>query len=259
MPDLFVELLHHNDTPRITPPPLSEQEALDLLVESKITAAQLIPWGSNYSFAVALETSDGREQLAVYKPKAGEAPLYDFPDGTLFLREVAAYLLSKMLCWDIVPPTVVREGPHGIGSLQLYVEPMPESQSWEPRQFWGGCSLDIERVVLFDHIANNADRKLSHCLRDVRGKVWGIDHGLTFNEYPKLRTALWQFVGRPISERLLDDLRRFLEREDEIRQPFDGYLGVNEVDSLLARVGRFVEIGHYPRLSPHRNIPYGWW
>ena len=119
MPDLFIELLRHDDTPGTTPPPLTEDEALLLLDESEITAAQLIPWGSNYSFAVALETAAGRDQLAVYKPRAGEAPLYDFPDGTLFLREVAAYHLSKMLGWDIVPPTIVREGPHGIGSFTL--------------------------------------------------------------------------------------------------------------------------------------------
>ena len=259
MPDLFIELLRHDDTPGTTPPPLTEDEALLLLDESEITAAQLIPWGSNYSFAVALETAAGRDQLAVYKPRAGEAPLYDFPDGTLFLREVAAYHLSKMLGWDIVPPTIVREGPHGIGSLQLYVEPMPESESWDPRQFWGRCSLEIERLVLFDHIANNADRKLSHCLRDVQGKIWGIDHGLTFNEYPKLRTALWQFVGRPISERLLGDMRRLLEREDETRQLFEELLSPVELDSLMQRVRRYIEMGHYPRLNPRRNIPYGWW
>ena len=96
-----------------------------------------------------------------------------FPEGTLFLREVASYHLSKLLGWDIVPPTVVRDGPHGIGSVQLYVEPMPESESWDPRRFWGNCTVEIERLVLFDHIANNADRKLSHCLRDVQGKGLG--------------------------------------------------------------------------------------
>src|SRR5690348_15234472 len=117
MPDLFLELRHSDDGDGITRAPLTDSEALSLLLESAITAAKLIPWGSNYSFAVALETRDGREQLAIYKPRAGEAPLYDFPEGTLFLREVASYRLSKFLCWDIVPPTVIREGPHGVGSV----------------------------------------------------------------------------------------------------------------------------------------------
>ncbi len=94
MPDLFLELRRHEDDDGMTPPPLSESEAITLLLESEITASKLIPWGSNYSFAVALETRDGGEHVAVYKPRAGEAPLYDFPDGTLFQRERAAYLLS---------------------------------------------------------------------------------------------------------------------------------------------------------------------
>lgn len=259
MPDLFLELRDQDDSNGITPPPLSETEALDLLIESEITASKLIPWGSNYSFAVALETEDGREQLAVYKPRAGEAPLYDFPEGTLFLREVASYQLSKLLGWDIVPPTVIRDGPHGIGSVQLYVEPMPESEEWEPRRFWGNCTLEIERLVLFDHIANNADRKLSHCLRDVRGKVWGIDHGLTFNEAPKLRTALWQFVGSEIHAELGADLSRVVQRDAETRALLEPYLARAELDALVRRIERFLEMGRYPQLNPRRNIPYGWW
>lgn len=259
MPDLFLELRDHPDGSGTTPPPLTEDEALELLTEAEITASKLIPWGSNYSFAVALETEDGREQLAVYKPRAGEAPLYDFPEGTLFLREVASYQLSKLLGWDIVPPTVIREGPHGVGSVQLYVEPMPESTDWEPRRFWGNCSPEIERLVLFDHIANNADRKLSHCLRDVQGKVWGIDHGLTFNEVPKLRTALWQFVGAEIDRELCADLNRLMLDEAETRQLLEPYLSKVELDALMRRIERFLESGRYPQLNPRRNIPYGWW
>jgi hypothetical protein len=259
MPDLFLELRSSDDRDGVTPAQLTDDEALSLLLESEITAAKLIPWGSNYSFAVALETRDGCEQLAVYKPRAGEAPLYDFPEGTLFLREVAAYRLSKLLGWDIVPPTVIREGPHGVGSVQIYVEPMPESRDWNPQRFWGQCSLEIERIVLFDHIANNADRKLSHCLRDVRGKVWGIDHGLTFNEVPKLRTALWQFVGQPVAPSLLADLERVRKREAETRKALERYLSRAELDALMRRIERVIEVRQYPQLNPRRNIPYGWW
>lgn len=259
MPDLFLELRHADDGQGITPAPLTDEEALSLLLESEMTASKLIPWGSNYSFAVALETRDGREQLAVYKPRAGEAPLYDFPEGTLFLREVASYRLSKFLGWEIVPPTVIREGPHGVGSVQLYMEPMQETVDWNPQRYWGQCTLEIERIVLFDHIANNADRKLAHCLRDVRGKAWGIDHGLTFNEVPKLRTALWQFVGQPISPELVADLTRAKRREVELRKILERYLAPGELDALMRRIERFLEIGHYPQLNPRRNIPYGWW
>jgi hypothetical protein len=259
MPDLFLELRHQENGDGISLPPLSEDDALNLLLESEITASKLIPWGSNYSFAVALETREGCEHLAVYKPRAGEAPLYDFPEGTLYLREVASYRLSKLLGWDIVPPTVIREGPHGVGSVQLYVEPMSESGDWDPRRFWSDCSLEIERLVLFDHIANNADRKLSHCLRDVRGKVWGIDHGLTFNEVPKLRTALWQFVGAEIRAELCQDLEQLKRREAEVRKVLKRYLATSEMDALMRRVERFLEIGRYPQLNSRRNIPYGWW
>lgn len=258
MPDLFLELRGDDDA-GITPPPLTEGEAASLLLESEIVGSKLIPWGSNYSFAVALETPEGREQLAIYKPRSGEAPLYDFPDGTLFLREVAAYHLSKLFGWDIVPPTVIREGPHGVGSVQLYVEPMPESETWDPRRFWGNCEVDIERLVLFDHIANNADRKLSHCLRDGQGKVWGIDHGLTFNEAPKLRTALWQFVGSGISPELLADLGRLKSRAGEVQSTLEPYLARGEIAAMMRRVERFLEMRHYPRLDPRRNVPYGWW
>src|SRR6188768_4290057 len=126
MPDLFLELRDESGGDEETPAPLPEEDALALLRDAEFTASRLIPWGSNYSFAVALEAPNGQSQLAIYKPRSGEAPLYDFPDGTLYLRETAAYLLSRRLGWDLVPPTVVRSGPHGIGSVQLYIQPQPE-------------------------------------------------------------------------------------------------------------------------------------
>jgi uncharacterized repeat protein (TIGR03843 family) len=259
MPNLFLELRDEEDGEGTTPAPLSEADALRLLDEAEITGSKLIPWGSNYSFAVAMETADGREQLAIYKPRSGESPLWDFPEGTLYLREVASYRLSAALGWDIVPPTVMRQGPHGIGSVQLYVEPMEEGGDVDPRHFWGACNDELEKLVLFDHITNNADRKLSHCLRDVHGRVWGIDHGLTFNEVPKLRTVLWQFSGSAISSSLREQLLGLVEHEGETRDLLRPYLGKNEITAFLHRVERLGSTGHYPRLDPRRNIPYGWW
>jgi len=257
MPDLFLELREDNGAAGITPAPLPEAEALALLQTADIAASKLIPWGSNYTFAVALEAPDGRSQLAIYKPRTGEAPLYDFPDGTLYLRETAAYVFSRWLGWDLVPPTVIRNGPHGVGSVQLYVEPAPDNH--DDRHFWGSCGPEIERLVLFDHLANNADRKIGHCLRDRWGKVWGIDHGLTFNRYPKLRTVLWQYVGSPISPDLLADLRRHRRRVDDLRRELAPYLDRGELDALVARFDRMLETGAYPTLNPRRNVPYGWW
>ena len=228
-----------------------------LLESAEITAAKLIPWGSNYSFAVALTDPDGMEQLAIYKPRSGEAPLHDFRSGTLFRREVAAYRLSRRLGWGIVPPTVIRRGPHGTGSLQLYVQPMTEID--DPHELWGDTCVENERFVLFDHIANNADRKLSHCLLDATGHRWGIDHGLTFNEVPKLRTVMWQFAGEPIAEGLRGDLETILLRREDYTDDFAALLSRDEIAAFFRRVESLHGSGCYPQLDPYRNIPYGWW
>ncbi len=259
VPELFLQLREPDDSVGATPAPLGEDEALILLESAEFIATQLIPWGSNYSFAVAMLDSDGREQLAIYKPRSGEAPLYDFPAGSLYKREVAAYRLSRLLGWRLVPPTIIRTGPHGVGSLQLYIEPARESEDWDPQRFWSTGVEAIERLVLFDHVTNNADRKLGHCLRDALGHVWGIDHGLTFNEVPKLRTVLWQFVGEPVSPRLLADLARVCENEACLQRDLAPFLSKPELLAFRHRLERIVAIGRYPKLNPNRNIPYGWW
>lgn len=259
MPDLFLELRDERGEGEAPPEPLTDAEAVAFLATSSFSGIRLIPWGSNYSFAVALEDEAGGAQMAIYKPETGEAPLYDFPSGTLHRRETAAYVLSSLLGWRIVPPTVIRDGPHGVGSVQLYVEPEQSDSEADPRSVWGGSTLEIERLVLFDHLANNADRKLSHCLRDASGKIWGIDHGLTFNVEPKLRTVLWQFVECQISPELMDDLIALRIDEPRLREAMGALLSPAEVTALLARLDRFIDTGRYPRLNPHRNIPYGWW
>ena len=259
MPDLYLELKYSEESDGVEIAPLTEDETLALLLEAEFTGSKLIPWGSNYSFAVALEDESGREQLAIYKPQGGENPLYDFPDGTLYLREVAAYRLSRLLGWSIVPPTVVRDGPMGPGSLQLYVTPAGAREHEDPRRFWGQMTTDIERLVLFDHIANNADRKLSHCLLDGNGAVWGIDHGLCFNAQHKLRTVLWQFVGMPVSPELATDVARTRGNEQALRSELCGLIDDFELAALLRRMDAFVRDPCYPSLDPYRNVPYGWW
>ncbi len=257
MPDLFLELKDEADGGEVTPAPLSESDALHFLANADISGSRLIPWGSNYSFAVALEDENGCTRLAIYKPMAGEAPLYDFPNGTLYLREAAAYRFSRWAGWDIVPPTVVRDGPHGEGSVQLYIE--PDGNQADREAFWGSRHPSVERLVLFDHLVNNADRKIGHCLRDPAGKVWGIDHGLTFSPEPKLRTALWQFVGEPISPELLADITILCSRGRELYDVLKGVLTREEIDAVIRRIEHFSALGAYPLLNPRRNIPYGWW
>ena len=163
---------------------------------------------SNYTFLVELcDSQDAAPPLrAVYKPAEGESPLWDFPAGTLYRREVAAYLLAKHLGWPRIPPTVVREdAPHGVGALQMYVEPQPQRHylvsDGKPADLW------IE-VALFDVLANNADRKSGHCITDAEGLIWMIDHGLTFHVEPKLRTVIWDFAGQHVPARLRPDLEQ---------------------------------------------------
>lgn len=255
-------VLRLNDTDGDESPPpapaLSTDDALKLLRESEITAAQLVPWGSNYTFGVALTAPSGREHLGIYKPKAGEAPLWDFPSGTLYKREHAAWLLSQRLGWGVVPPTVVRDGPHGVGSVQLYIEPETETPV-DPSEFWFRCVPEIERIVLFDHITNNADRKIGHCLVDRHGTLWGIDHGLTFNHEDKLRTVLWQYIGMPVADALQDDLARLIENDAETRDELRPWLARKELDALFRRVQTFIETPIYPGMASHRSVPYGWY
>ena len=258
MPNLVLRLTDEDDADNArAAAPLSEDEALALLNDSEITAAQLVPWGSNYTFGVALTMPSGREHLGIYKPRAGEAPLWDFPEGTLYKREYAAYLLSRRLGWNLVPPTVVREGPHGIGSVQLYVE--PDAERTAVQDFWLEPRPEIERLALFDHITNNADRKIGHCLLDRDGRIWGIDHGLTFNEDPKLRTVLWQFVGQPISEPLQRDLTELMDDSACLSDELSPWIARREITALRRRIERLLTRGAYPGPSGRRNVPYGWW
>jgi hypothetical protein len=258
MPDLHVRLAEEDDDETGLPvAPLDEEAALEMLRSSEFLAEKLVPWGSNYTFAVGLGHDDEPQHIGIYKPMAGERPLWDFPGGTLYLREYAAYLLSRWLGWHLVPPTVLRDGPHGPGSLQLYVE--PSSEELDERTFWGRATPELERMVAFDHLANNADRKIGHCLLDTQGRIWGIDHGLTFNVDPKLRTVLWQFSGEPISDDILADLARLDACADEIDVLFAGVLDAAEIEAVKDRAEALLEVGRYPILNPHINVPYGWW
>lgn len=265
MPDLHLRLADHESASDASEdgvlPPLDDNTAIDLLARAEISGETLVPWGSNYTFAVALQEPDTEEvvQFGIYKPRRGERPLWDFPSHTLYLRERASWLLSEMLGWKIVPPTVVRDGPHGVGSLQLYVQPSEELEEESALAFWRQRTPTIEKLVVFDLIANNADRKLTHCLLDAHQRAWGIDHGLTFNLAPKLRTVLWQFVGDPISAELVEDIARLRNDEDTLRCQFGELLAPEEVGALIHRIDNLLVTGCHPVMDPNFNVPYGWW
>ena len=257
MPELNLQLIDHDTGEPVPHVELPEHVALELLEQAEITATELVPWGSNHTFAVALEAEGMQGHLGIYKPIIGERPLYDFRHGSLYARERASYLLSQALGWDIVPTTVVRDGPYGLGSVQIYVPSNPDFA--DDHEFWGARTLENERLVLFDHVANNADRKISHCLVSTSGKVVGIDHGLTFHSEPKMRTVMWQFVGRPIRKQLQDDLSALIVAKDAVDHALEGLLAPEEITAMWDRISKLLEAGSYPRLDPNRNIPYGWW
>lgn len=235
----------------------SEEDVLNLLAAGEVRTCELIPWGSNYTFLAALAVPDGPTFHAVYKPRRGEAPLWDFPDGTLYRREVAAYRLSRHLGWGLVPPTVVHDGPHGVGSIQLFVQPE------EPAHYYalkGQADAELRAICLFDLISNNADRKPAHCFRGVDGRIWGIDHGLTFHSHPKLRTVIWDFVGEPIPDRLLEpltDLCTERARSERLRAELGDLLDRKELEALFQRVERVLQRPRFPELGSYRNVPWG--
>jgi uncharacterized repeat protein (TIGR03843 family) len=239
--------------------PLEERSAL--LHTGEITAYEVVPWGSNYTFLVALADKSGEPRtIGIYKPRQGEAPLWDFPDGTLYQREYAAYRLSRWLGWDLVPETIIREdGPYGVGTVQMYIEPEDETHYFSLRETHAD---DLRRMALFDLITNNADRKGGHLFKGKDGKVYGIDHGLTFNTQPKLRTVIWDFTGEPIPDTLLADLDSRFGDEAAVavlRAELEPLLTKPEIDRFFSRAGRILRTRTYPGFGPGNthHIPYG--
>ncbi len=215
--------------------------------------------GSNYTFLVTVHYQ-GRDLPAVYKPTQGEQPLWDFPDNTLAQREVAAYILSEALGFHFVPYTTLRDdGPfYGPGSLQQYIEYDPEYHYFN---FSDKDKSQLRPVVLFDLLANNADRKGSHVLIEKStNKLWIIDHGLCFHEEDKLRTVLWDFAGEPIPEHLLTCLASFpalLSASSTLRTSLKPFLSFREISALAARAKSLLTSKVFPSPSrDRRSYPY---
>ena len=226
-----------------------------LLYGDIVTLAQ-IPWGSNDSFLI--ELSEGTEKhIAVYKPRSGERPLYDFKSGTLYKREYTSYVISLALSWDFIPCTVIREGPYGVGTVQQFVDFDLDSSYFTLREDRMG---DIEKIALFDCVSNNADRKAGQCLKDMQGKVWSIDDGLTFNEEPKLRTVIWDFVDKAIPATEIDqliDLRRQLDSNDGFVSRLTYLLEPGEIAALKWRLDVLILERHFPdRDLYRRDVPW---
>ncbi len=234
----------------------AEQAESHLRDLPEIELLGLMRRSSNYTFLARLGPDP--ELLAIYKPAEGGSPLWDFPAGSLYRREVAAYRLSRALGWPNVPPTVVREqAPHGVGALQLFVEADLD------RHFLENASARAaawEEVALFDVLTNNADRKSGHCLAGSDGRIWVIDHGLTFHVDAKLRTVIWDFADRPLPERLragLAGVAARLERGQDLVAELEGLLSRRELGTLRRRVGATLEPGwRFPRPTSGWSVPW---
>ena len=239
-------------------PKLTDDRLQRALLEGEMSAPRLVPEGSNYTFLVGL-THEGHVLNAIYKPRDGEIPLWDFPMGTLYKREFAAYLVSQSLGWGFIPCTVIRSGPYGVGSVQRFVDVDPYSSYFTIRE---EATDDLERIALFDCLTNNADRKASHCFRDSAGEIWSIDHGLTFHAEPKLRTVIWDFEGEPIAPALLEQLSAFLDglrAEGGVSRQLERLLSASEAQALQDRAERLIRTGRFPPQDPYRrNVPWPW-
>jgi len=226
------------------------------LLTGEMTPLGLLPGSSNAALLTRCALGS-EELLAVYKPMRGETPLWDFPDGTLHRREVAAFEVARALGWPNVPPTVLRDGPYGPGSVQTFITFDPEQHYFtlgEER------ADDFRLVALFDMLVNNADRKAGHCLLDPDGTIWVIDHGVCFADEPKLRTVIWEFIHEPFPSPARADLARVVEDladEGGMRATLDALLGPDEVAATLARGRALLAAGAYPEPDPSTR-PFPW-
>ncbi|MEJ2569013.1 MAG: SCO1664 family protein [Anaerolineales bacterium] len=232
------------------------QKVLHDLTFGEIEVVGQFTWSSNYTF-LAQVTCDQETLPAVYKPSQGERPLWDFPRGTLAAREVAAFITSNALGWNLVPPTVLRrDGPAGSGSLQLFIDADPE------RHYFSFSEMEKQRLrpaVVFDFLINNADRKGGHVLLAPDGHIHLIDHGVCFHQDYKLRTVVWDFVDEPIPQELLADVKAFLQRLDEAGELYTAYeelLSEDEIQARKDRAGKLLVARRFPKPGPGRPYPY---
>ncbi|MFF7227703.1 putative repeat protein (TIGR03843 family) [Streptomyces sp. 2333.5] len=262
-----------------TPAPTSVPDPRDvLLAEGELTVRGRIEEASN-AVLYCTVAYDGTSAACVYKPVAGERPLWDFPDGTLAQREVAAYEISRACGWDLIPPTVLRDGPYGTGMVQEWIEP-PESadevpellalvEDEEPAPGWKAVGFAqtgegrtallvhaddprLRRLAVLDAVINNGDRKGGHLLPGAGGEFFAIDHGVTFHAEDKLRTLLWGWAGEPLTEEALAALRE-LDTALADGRPLAARLAEliteGETAALRARVTGLLRSGRHPEPS----------
>ena len=257
---------------------LDPAEALTLLATGELTIEGRLVDASNATL-LATVSGNGVSAACVYKPVRGERPLWDFPDGTLAGREVSVYLLDQALGWELVPPTLLRDGPFGPGMCQLWIESesvdelvdmLPDDavpKGWFP-VFGGvdGSGRDVvvahaddqrlRRLAVLDAVTNNADRKGGHLLLTAEGHLYGVDHGLCFHAETKLRTLLWGWAGEPLDAEEIEALTGLREQltDGELGEALHEHLTITEVAVTVRRVERLLRTGRFPKPNSTRHV-----
>lgn len=230
--------------------PASSRAILETLRTGELEALGWLVGSSNNAMVVRVLPAG---LLAVWKPTAGERPLFDFPIGTLTRREVAGYLVSEALGWGIVPPTLLRDGPHGEGMLQEWIAVDPDADVVD---MVNGDDPRLRRIAVFDAVVNNTDRKAGHLLPVPGGHLHAVDHGVTFSIEPKLRTVLWAWEGEPFDEGELAGLARVRDALGAPGAPgplgtaLGALLFVDEVEATRVRVAELLATGRFPGPNP---------
>ena len=223
-------------------------DKFQLLMGGELSVTGRLVDASNATLYATLNL-DSETLTCIYKPIAGERPLWDFPDGSLAHREYAAYLVSEAFRFNIVPMTVLRDGPYGFGMVQEWIS---IDEEVELAEFFLTDNPSLRSMALFDAVINNTDRKIGHLLPMKNGQLYGCDHGVTFHVEDKLRTVLWQWSGMPLTtleQELLQNGRRVLEQELDLTP----YLTVEEISALHMRIERLIDSGLMP--TPNTEWP----
>ena len=233
---------------------LSEAEALGLLQNGDVLRERML-YSHNCTYLVQLGDSDGRSCLAIYKPRDGEAPLWDFPHETLYRREYLAYAVSEALGWGLVPTTLIRDGPYGIGTMQRFIN---ARQGMHYFNLLAAHRADMLRIAVFDCLVNNTDRKGGHCLVDAADRIWAIDHGLTFSAGPKLRTVMWDLTEDPVPPALKKEALT-LQGDKVLGEALKEHLTPAEVDGFYRRIDLIAKSEYIPLRAlsdPYKPVPW---
>lgn len=249
---------------RFLPPGTPRDRLVGLLRDGALEPVGRLVASSNVSLLCTVslpdDGGDGEPLVAscVYKPVRGERPLWDFPDGTLAAREVAAYEVSEASGWGLVPPTLLRDGPYGDGMVQLWLD---VDDAADPLELVRGADPRLRRHALFDVVVNNADRTVGHLLPTADGAIRAVDHGVCFHAEPKLRTVLWAWRGSPIDDGERADLEALRSAlGGALGKTLAGLLAADEVAATAARLDELLAAGTFPEPDPERRaIPWPWY